>query len=113
MNRNYTKNAIKLSQLINQYKFVCNEWVTRFGLKQGIEFEYWVADEVGGVAVFNSEYFFNLHEIILDLTTKQKKGLILKWHNETVEVNINRKSPLFINYKSYTMGLRYSDINGN
>jgi hypothetical protein len=100
--------TLKLQELIKQYEFVCNEWVQKFCNKQGLEFDGWVAEEVNGVASFTCQYFFNLNEIVLDLTTKQPKGFILDWQNDVTDFNMGKDEKEYINYKSYIMGLRYT-----
>ena len=96
--------------LLDNYDAVCNDIVTRFSNKQGLEFDGWIADEVGGIAGFASQYFFNISDIVLDLKTKQPKGLIIDWQLDDLEFNIFNDRPEHINYKSYTMGLRYKDL---
>ena len=103
--------TLKLQELIRQYEFVCNEWIQKFSNKQDIDFDGWVGNEVGGIASFACQYFFNLSDIILDLKTKQPKGNILNWQNEDVDFNMFNENPAHINYKSYTMGLRHGDLN--
>ena len=100
-----------LQQLKKQYEFVCNEYIKKFCNKQGIEFDGWVCDEVGGIASFAYQYFFNLSDIILDLNTKQPKGNILDWQSEGVDFNMFNEKQQHINYKSYTIGVRYKDLN--
>jgi hypothetical protein len=70
----------------------------------------WVCDEVGGIASFACQYFFNLSDIILDLNTKQPKGNILNWQSEDVDFNMFNEKQQHINYKSYTMGLRHEQL---
>ena len=96
--------TIKLALLKSMYETACNQYVQKFANKQGIEFDGWVGDEVGGLAAFNCEYFFNISEIVLDINTKQPKCAILNWQNDNVEFDQK------INYKSYTMGLRCKDL---
>lgn len=97
-------------KLKRQYDSVCNEWIELFVKKQNIEFDGWVGNEVGGIASFCSQYFFNLSDIIIDLTTDQPIGLILNWQTEDVDYNLFNGNPFHINYKSYTMGLRHQAI---
>ena len=97
-------------ELQAEYEKICNEYVKRFAKKQGIEFNFWAGDEVGVLAIFNDEYSFILSEIIHDINTGQKKGLILQWQNDTFEEHFNSENKKTINYKSYCMGLRYKDL---
>jgi hypothetical protein len=103
----------KLGELNKQWDFVCNEWVKKFCNKQSLDFDGWVGDEIGGIASFATQYFFKLSDIILDMNTKQPKGLILDWQNDSVEYNLANENQRHINYKSYTMGLRYEQLNNS
>ena len=102
--------TIPVKELIKQYEFVCNEWVNKFSNKHGLEFSGWVGDSIGEVAVFIDQYFFNLSDIILDIKTKQPKGLILQWQDDEVEYALLDTNNPTINYKSYTMGLRHNQL---
>lgn len=101
---------LSLKKLKVHYEDVCNEYILRFCEKQDIEFDGWIGNEIGGIASFISQYFFTIDEIILDLNTKQPKGLILDWQSAGVDHNMFNKSQVNINYKSYTMGLRYENL---
>lgn len=94
-----------MREIIAQYENNCNNLVKLFAKKQGLDFDFWVSDIVGGVACFSHHYYFSIDDLVLDLKTKQKKGLILQWQEDGVE-----NYPLNINYYSYTKGLRYKDL---
>lgn len=98
---------MKLKELNEKYVAVCNAWIIKFCKKQGLAFDGWVGLEVGGTASFIDQYFFTLSDIILDLKTRQPKGQILSWQDEGIDFNMLREKSEWINYKSYTMGLRY------
>ena len=104
--------TIKLQELKKQYNFVCNEYIQKFINKQQIDFDGWISDDVGGIASFCCQYFFNLSDIIFDINTKQPKGLILEWQSDDVDYNLLRehKEQIHINYKSYAMGLRFDQL---
>ena len=102
--------TVKLQELKKIYEFACNEYVQKFCNKHQFEFDGWVGDEIGGVALFCSQYSFNFSDILFDLNTKQPKHQILKWQNESVEVYMSNKINQYINYKSYSMGLRYEQL---
>lgn len=97
-------------QLITDYENTCNSIVKAFCKKQGLRFDGWVGNEVGGVAEFSTSYFFNISDIVLDLKTGQPKWAILSWQDENVEEGFKTKTYTPINYKSYTMGLRAWDV---
>lgn len=101
---------LSLEKLKTQYENVCNEYIRRFCEKQDIEFDGWVGNEVGGIAGFASQYFFTIDDIALDMNTKQPIRLILDWQSDGVDYNMFNETPQNINYKSYTMGLRYEDL---
>jgi hypothetical protein len=89
--------TMKLQELNRQHEFVCNEWVQKFCNKQQIDFGGWVGDEIGGIASFDNQYFFNLSDIVLDLKTKQPNGQILAWLNDGVDFNIFKDKKQYIN----------------
>jgi len=95
---------IKLTDLREKYDFVCNEYVKKFCKKQEMEFEGWVGDTVGEIACCN-DFFFSFSDIVLDINSSQRKGLIIDWYYENLETP--NKS---INYYSYTKGLRVDGI---
>ena len=101
---------MNLNELNKQYCSICNEYIKKFSAKQEIQFDGWVGDEIGGIASFCQQYFFGMDQIILDLNTKQPKGLILSWQNENTDCAVKNKKPKYINYKSYTKGLRLANL---
>jgi len=99
-------------KLIKDYEDACNAIVARFSKKQGIEFDGWVGDDIGGIASFICQYFFDMHDIVLDLKTNQKKGFIMQWQDDGVDAHFEGVESN-INYNSYIMGLRYQDLKTN
>jgi hypothetical protein len=98
---------------LKRYEAACNELVSLFVKKQGIEFDYWVSDEVGEIASFcGSQYFYTLSDIMYDLKNDLPKGLILQWTADSCEYNISKpqKEQRYINFRSYWMGLRFEDL---
>ena len=95
----------KLNELKKQYEFVCNEYVKKFSNKQDVSFEFWVADQIGGIACFGDILYFNFMDIVWDINSKQPKGAIVDWYYDNLD--IPGKS---INYFSYTKGLRVSEL---
>lgn len=93
----------KTTTLISKYEDICNQLVKEFAGKQDLEFDYWIADITGEVAVFIGEYFFDMSDIMHDLKTIQPKGLIMQWHDDSVEAHF-KGIETTINYRSYCMG---------
>lgn len=102
---------MKLEKIIRNYENSCNEIVGKFCKKQDIELDFWVGDEIGGIASFCCQYFFNIEEILLDLKTNQPKWLILEWQDYVTDYNVTKgnEQPLYINYASYIKGARYEN----
>jgi len=98
---------MNLKQLHTEYCKICNMYIKAFEKKQDIISDGWVGDEIGGLASFDCQYFFNLSDIILDLNLNQPKGFILRWKSDGVDFNMFNENKQHINYKSYTMGWRY------
>jgi hypothetical protein len=86
----------KLKKLKEEYENVCNSYIKHFSKKQGYEFDYWIGDEVGGIASFIEMYYFHLSDIIYDLENKCAKGMIFQWQEYNTELPFEN-----INYKNY------------
>lgn len=98
-----TKN---LNQLKKQYEYCTEQYILKFCRKQGLTFDGWVGGTVGGVGLFG-DYTFNFSDILLDINTKQPKGLIIDWQNEGVQAHFENNELQNMNYFSYTKGLRF------
>lgn len=94
-----------MKNLKAKYERIVDAYIKEFEKKQEVELEYWVGDEVGGICSFGDVLFFSFDDIRLDIDTNQPKGQIIDWLYDTMEHNGDR-----MNYKSWSMGLRYSDI---
>ena len=97
---------MKIEKLKNRYYEICNEIVAEFCKKQEIDFDSWVGDRVGEIALIG-DYYLNFSDILQDLNTNQEKWFIFQWYNDSVDNAIKNKFPIQINYQSYCMGLRY------
>lgn len=98
------KTYSNIETLQKQYVKLCNKYVKLFSKKHDLDFDGWVGEEVGGVASFCCQYFFNINEIVLDINTNQPIGAILKWQQDNIE------SFEHISYFSYILGLRTDDL---
>ena len=97
---------MKIEKLKNRYYEICNEIVAEFCKKQEMDFDSWVGDKVGEIALIG-DYYLNFSDILHDLNTNQDKWFIFQWYNDSVDNAIKNKFPIQINYQSYCMGLRY------
>ena len=91
--------------LEEKYKKVCSEYIDAFCKKQDVDFDGWIGDDVGGIAEFLGQYYFNFQDIVWDVNSKQPKWLIFSWQDECLA-----EKTKCINYFSYTKGLRISDL---
>lgn len=89
-----------ISTLKAEYERICNAYIEEFTAKQGHEFDYWVGNEVGGVASFIEQYYFNMADIAYDLHNSCKKGLIFKWQDYCLEHDCQWS------YHQYVLGFR-------
>jgi hypothetical protein len=79
-----------------------------FEKKQGVNLEFWVSDEIGGVGCFGDNYF-GIHEIIEDMDSDSKPGDIFNWQDDNTDEHIH-EGGRYINYASYLKGLRIDQL---
>jgi hypothetical protein len=89
-----------------KYQAICGEFIEVFVEKHGYEFSGWVANDIGGIAEFIEQYFFNFKDIVDDILNEYPEGLIFRWQDDCISKSGNS----IINLKSYFMGLRYEDL---
>ena len=94
----------KIEKLKRDYEKACNQYMKLFCEKQDMEFDSFVNDDIGGIALC-SDFFFNFSDIVYDVNAKIPKGVIIDWYDAQLE-NPERA----INYYSYTKGLRHEDL---
>ena len=95
-----------MKDLQKSYNRICSEYIKLFEKKQDLELDFWVSNDIGGVACFGDIYFFTFDDIKLDIDSNQPKGLIISYLEDSMEFREMDQ----INYKSYCMGLRYKDL---
>lgn len=96
---------MKIKDLKYCYELICAEYIKKFVKKNGISFDGWVGNHVGGIAEFINQYFYSLDDIIYDINNKLPKDMIMEWQDHNLEHECN------INYRSYSKGLRAKDLN--
>lgn len=89
-------NINKMKDLKKQYEKICDDYIKVFCKKQGMDFEYWIVDQVGGIVCCN-DFYFNFLDIVWDINNNQPKGKIVDWYFESLD---NPKKA--INYTTYT-----------
>jgi len=79
------------------------EYILAFCLKNEIDFDYWIGNDIGGVACFQGgEVYLNFDDIRFDIDTEQPAELIINHYWDSIA-----NYPNEINFKSYAQGLRY------
>jgi len=95
--------------LKERYQSVAKAYLNKFIRKQKLDFDGWVSDDIGGIASFCCQYFFNLDDIRYDIDNNCEVGLILRWQEDGVDYHMKGNFDT-INYHSYSSGLRYEDL---
>lgn len=98
-----------MKTLKNRYNSIIEEYVALFCEKQGMNFEFWVADQVGTIGLFG-DYYFNFEDIKLDIDENISKGVIFSWYNVEVD-DYNKNGKHHVNYWSYIKGYREKNLN--
>ena len=92
-----------MNKLKTNYENAVAAYIAKFEKKQELDLEHWV--EFGEIACFGDVFFFNFSDIRLDIDNNIEKGLIIKYTYDSID-----HDPKRMNYKSYTMGLRFEQI---
>ena len=91
--------------LKERYRNICNEYLQRFCVKQGFDYEpndTWVAGNAGDCANIE-DFYFSFEEIRYDIDNDIPKGKIIEWYDYTLETSM-LGLPLRINYPSFCKG---------
>ena len=101
---------MKTNKLIKAYEQSVNDIIKEFIIKQYQPdddevaedyFDFWVANEIGTI-INIQDFYLSFDDIILDMRTEQPRYFIFEWYNFVIA----NQEKGYINYKSYTMGLR-------
>ena len=91
--------------LKERYRNICNEYLQKFCIKQGFDYEpddTWVAGNAGDCANVG-EFYFGFDEIRYDIDNDIPKGKIIEWYDYCLEISM-LDLPLRINYPSFCKG---------
>jgi len=99
--------APRKSKLKKALELAVLAYVDKFCKKHEVEVEYFVADDLLGI-VSVSDFSMKISDIVLDIDTKQPKHGFIEWYDQTIDRGMENKQT--INYKSWCMGLRYTDL---
>ena len=92
------KNNISTS-LENKLNNAIAEYIKIFENKHDIEFEDWVAGDIGTIACFVNGTFINFDDIRFDLENSIDKNKFFKWYSLTLDLALEKKP--IINYKTF------------
>lgn len=92
-----------------RFIMVATDYIQAFEQKHKIDFDRWIADDIGGIAEFG-DYYFNYDDIRFDIDNNIRKSTILKWYNADLEHNVGRQEQQHINYSNWCKGLRHKDL---
>jgi hypothetical protein len=91
-----------------KYESACYLIVEAFSEKQNLTFDFWVSDEIGSIACFNSMYFFTMDDMVYDLKTERPKNMIIEWHEASTDAHLREEKPMMgISYPSWCNGSRF------
>lgn len=91
--------------LQQHYQQVVGAYVKAFQKAHGIEWEFWVADDIGGTALFGDRYF-NFDDIRIAVDNGISSEMLFDWYDENVEHGIEK----MINLPAWIKGLRHDQL---
>ena len=100
------------NSLKQEYIDIVDKYLFAFIRKQNIKFDGWVGNDIGGVAQFIEQYYFDFDDIRMDIDNNVPKGIILDWQNDNIDNNSNDEG-IIVNYKSYLMSKKLLNGGGN
>ena len=100
---------MKKVNLRNQLNRILNKYISAFSEKHGIEFDYAIGDDLMNILCFH-DYFVNITDVIHDIDNDSPKGVFFEWYNATLSNVVSADFDKSINYNSWCMGLRYTDL---
>lgn len=87
-----------MRKLQKEYSLLVSEYISAFEKKHDIEFDYWVGDEVGEIAVFG-DFFFNFDDIRRDVDDDVPEKKIFEWYDLTLDSALKDESTM--NFKTF------------
>lgn len=96
------KKKTSMNPLKYNYEKSVEAYINAFCVKQEMDFESWVANDVGTIACFGDVMYFGFDDIRYDIDTNQPAGQIITWLYDAID-----HEGININYRSYSKGLRY------
>ena len=93
----------RTTKLRDDFRSVAVRYVERFERKYSLKLEFWVADDVGGVACFG-DWFFSFDDIRYDIDHRLNENVIMDWHQANVDQGAR------IGLIAWSKGFRHKDI---
>lgn len=82
---------------------ICDWYAHKFAKKHEYDFDYWVGDRTGEIAVFNEEFFVDLSTIRYDIDKEIDSEEFEKWWFYSLDLE-ELECPQKINYESWCKG---------
>jgi len=99
-----------MKDLKTRYEKICSDYIKTFVKKHDYEFSGWVGDDIGGIACFVEQYYFNLNDIVYDVNNNLPQNLIFEWQEYLVDKHFKNQElgveDVNINLRSYWKGMR-------
>ncbi len=94
-------------KIISELDRAIGRMIAEFEIKQDFHFSSFIGDDCLGLVCFDDYYTFSVSDILYDLKTKQEKGKIIEYFNDSLDAYQEGKK--HINYRSYCMGARFEN----
>lgn len=102
-------------KLRTEYESIVNDYIKQFQRKHDCEFEFWIGEQVGGIASFGDINCISFLDVVHDLHSNAPIGLIFNWIEDTTDEHFKAQEQFreenYINFQSYCMGARYEMLN--
>ena len=88
-----------MKKLREEYADIVNKYIRAFEDKHDTLLEFWVADQIGTIAVIGDN-FFNFQDIRYDIDNRVNKRLIWEWYSGWVDSCYKNRKP-YPNFENY------------
>lgn len=87
-----------MKKLQKEYYRICNQYLLEFCKKHEWDFEWWVSDEPGTIAMIG-DYFIAFDQMRYDIDNNIDEAAFIKWYDYALELGMEDKN--FLSYESW------------
>lgn len=87
-----------MKSLQKEYHKICNQYLLEFCKKHEWDFEFWVADEPGTIAIIG-DYFIGFREMRYDIDNNIKEDAFIKWYDYAL--GLGMKDEFYLLYENW------------